>query len=212
MKLHLWILIGAAGALAGCSSVERSRDTANPAVSATTLAQQVCSGCHGVDGNSVSPAFPRLAGQQPAYIVNQLSGYRSQQRADPAGTRYMWGLSRNMTDAQIAEFADYFSQQTPKKSSAAAADEATMALGKKIFTEGIPNTQAIACVTCHGPAAQGAGTFPRLAYQHADYIVKQLNIFQKDRGREGTPMTAITHQLTAEQKTAVASYLQNFPD
>ncbi|HXN09805.1 MAG TPA: c-type cytochrome, partial [Steroidobacteraceae bacterium] len=96
------ILAAAFGvAAAGCTSLDRSRDLGNPAVPGTALAEQVCSLCHGVDGNSVSPAFPRLAGQQATYLKNQLVGFRSHHRADPAGTEYMWGLSHHLTDQQI---------------------------------------------------------------------------------------------------------------
>src|SRR5690242_17436766 len=86
---------------AACSNLERSRDLANPAVPGKVIAEQVCSACHGVDGNSTSPAFPRLAGQPATYIVNQLTNFRSHQRTDPAGSEYMWGLSRHLTDEQI---------------------------------------------------------------------------------------------------------------
>src|SRR5690349_13414424 len=88
-----------------CANTPRSRDTANPDVSGQTLAQQVCSNCHGVTGNSVSPNFPNLAAQQPAYLIAQLEGFRGQSRRDPAGFEYMWGLSRHLSDGQIRQLA-----------------------------------------------------------------------------------------------------------
>ena len=81
----------------GCGSIDRSRDLGNPRVSAVTLAQQVCSTCHGVTGNAVSPNFPNLAGQVAPYLVAQLDGFKSHNRHDPAGFEYMWGLSRSLT-------------------------------------------------------------------------------------------------------------------
>ena len=103
------LVFAAAGT--GCTNVERSRNLADPAVPGRVLAVQVCSACHGVDGNSVSPNFPRLAAQQPGYIVSQLTNFRTHQRSDPSGFRYMWGISRYLTDDQIAGLAEYFSKQ-----------------------------------------------------------------------------------------------------
>lgn len=102
MKISVIALIVAAALeCAGCANPERSRDLANPAVSAVTLAQQVCSNCHGLKGNSESPNFPNLAGQTETYFAAQLRGFKSHGRRDPAGFEYMWGLSRNLTEEQI---------------------------------------------------------------------------------------------------------------
>jgi cytochrome c553 len=214
MKHHRILMAVALSLIgAGCSNLERSRDLNNPNVPAKTIAQQVCSNCHGVDGNSVSPAFPQLAGQQAAYITSQLNNFRGHQRADPAGSEYMWGLSHHLSDAQIAGLAEYYSTQTPRRSAVPAADPKLLAAGAEIFEKGVPEQNVIACMACHGPKAQGVEAFPRLAYQHADYIVKQLSVFQNTQGgRPGTPMEFVAHQLTGENKEAVAAYLQAFPD
>jgi cytochrome c553 len=210
MKYSQIFLVLAMGVLgAGCSNIERSRDLANPQVSATTLVQQVCSLCHGIDGNSVSPIIPRLAGQSPDYIAAQLGNFRSHQRSDPPGYEYMWGLTRNLTDEQIKGLADYFSSQKPIAN--AAMDAQLMAAGKVIFENGVPEKEAAPCMACHGPTAQGMATFPRLAGQHQDYLVKQLHVFQETEGRPGTPMKQITHLLSDQEMEAVASYLQAFP-
>ena len=209
-KTLLTLAMGVAAIGSGCANLERSRDLANPNVPPAVTAVQVCSNCHGIDGNSVSPNFPRLAGQQTAYLVAQLKHFRSQERSDPPGFVYMWGLSHHLTDDQIKGLADYFARQVPKPN--AAVDARQMAAGKEIYEKGVPEQNVIACAACHGPKAQGIEAFPRLAYQHADYIVKQLDIFQNTQGRPGTPMELITHPLTGENKAAVAAYLQAFPD
>jgi cytochrome c553 len=121
----------------------------------------------------------------------------------------MWGLTRNLTDAQIAGLAEYFSSQKPIAN--AAADAQQMAAGKVIFENGVPEKEAAPCMACHGPSAQGMATFPRLAGQHQDYLVKQLHVFQETEGRPGTPMKQITHLLSDQEMEAVASYLQAFP-
>ena len=197
--------------LAGCSNIERSRDLGDPSVTGQTLAQQVCSNCHGVDGNSVSPAFPRLAGQQPAYITSQLVNFRSHARMDPPGYQYMWGLSRSLTDAQIAGLAAYYAAQPVRLAPSAPPNAKLMAVGQTIFEQGVPQENVIACSACHGPKGQGIEGFPRLANQHADYLVKQLNVFQNTQQRPGTPMEYVVHPLTGADKEAVATYLQSFP-
>jgi cytochrome c553 len=196
-------------ALSACTNLERSRDLANPDVSPVVTAMQVCSICHGLDGNSVSPNFPRLAGQVPGYIVAQLENFRSHQRSDPPGYQYMWGISHHLTDAQIQGLAEYFAKQVPQAN--AAMDAQLVAAGKVIFENGVPEKEAAPCMACHGPQAQGLGPFPRLANQHEDYLVKQLHVFQETEGRPGTPMKQITHLLSDQEMRAVAGYLQSFP-
>jgi cytochrome c553 len=205
LNITLAIAIAALGA--GCATLDRSRTLGNPAVPAVALAQQVCSNCHGLDGNSVSPNFPRLAAQQQAYTVSQLSGFRNHHRSDPAGFEYMWGLSRHLTDAQIQGIAAYFAAQAPAPNSPATA--AASALGKDIFEHGIPAKEIPPCGSCHGAQAEGNGAFPRLAGQHSDYLVKQLLVFQRtDERPEGAVMKTVAHLLSRADMDQVAGYLQ----
>jgi cytochrome c553 len=208
-RISLWPVLAILITAGGCANVERSRDLSNPNVAPAVTAMQVCSICHGIDGNSVSPNFPRLAGQAASYLVAQLENFRSHQRSDPPGFEYMWGISHHLTDDQIKGLADYFAQQIPKPN--AAVDAQLMAAGKVIFENGVPEKQAAPCLACHGPQAQGLASFPRLAGQHQDYLVKQLHVFQETEGRPGTPMKEITHLLSVQEMQAVAGYLQAFP-
>jgi len=194
---------------AGCANTERSRELGNPAVSATTLAQQVCSNCHGVTGNAVSPNFPNLAGQLDGYLVSQLNGFKSHDRKDPAGFEYMWGLSRGLDEAQIKGLAAYYAAQTPKRRPLEGSPAAIEA-GKAIFDNGVPAENVPACSSCHGAEGQGAGTFPRLAGQHADYVAKQLSVFQRGDDRpEGAAMKVVAHGLTPQNIHDVATYVQS---
>lgn len=203
------VLLFSAALGTGCANVERSRNLADPAVPGRVLAVQVCSACHGVDGNSVSPNFPRLAGQQADYLVKQLKDFRSRQRSDPPGPWFMWGISRNLTDDQIAGIAEYFSKQVPSPN--AAGDATLIAAGRQIYENGIPQEKVLPCSGCHGARGEGVGGFPRLAYQHAYYVERQLEVFQNTQGRPGTPMESITHPLTGGDKKSIAEYLQAFP-
>ena len=203
------LAIAIAALAAGCATPERSRTLNDPAIAPTTIAQQVCSNCHGIDGNSVSPNFPRLAGQQEAYLEEELTDFRSHARTDPPGFEYMWGLSRHLTDGQIKGLAAYFSAQKPVPD--APAEPALAARGKDIFEHGVPSKNIPPCASCHGQQGEGAGTFPRIAYQHADYVVKQLIVFQRtDERPHAELMKTVSHQLTEEDMKAAAAYLQAF--
>jgi len=205
LTLPLALAIVALGA--GCSSLDRSRNLANPAVSGQTLAQQVCSNCHGIDGNSVSSNFPNLAAQQKDYLISQLDGFRKQSRRDPAGSKYMWGLSHNLTDKQMDEVAAYFAAR--KVVSPGAGDPLQAARGQQIFEEGSTAQQTPPCKACHGEQGAGDTIFPRIAYQHADYVVKQLDVFQRTNQRPSGPlMKVVAHGLTRQDMIDVAQYLQ----
>jgi cytochrome c553 len=206
-RLTLPLALATVVLCAGCSSVDRSRNLADPDVSGKTLAQQVCSNCHGVDGNSVSPNFPNLAAQPKDYLVAQLNGFRTPGRSDPASFEYMWGLSHHLTDKQIGELADYFAAQ--KVVSPGAGKPLQAARGKQIFEEGIAAKGTPSCTACHGADGTGNGMFPRIAYQHADYIFKQLDVFKRTNLRpEGAVMKVVAHGLAKQDMKDVAQYLQ----
>ncbi len=205
------VVLALAAVAAGCTtSPERSRNLADPNVTGKTLAQQVCSNCHGIDGNSVSPNFPKLAEQPDEYIVDQLTRFRNHRRADPEGFEYMWGISRHLTDDQIKGLAAYFSTQ--KSRPLAPGNPKQIAEGRTIFDTGLPAQGVPPCSTCHGDHGQGNGQFPRVAYQHSDYVIKQLTVFQRtDQRPDGVAMKAITHSLSDKNMEAVAAYLQQMP-
>lgn len=207
-SLTLTLVLLAIGA--GCTSIERSRSLANPSTPAKTLALQVCSNCHGVDGNSISPNFPKLAEQQEEYLIAQLNQFRNHRREDPPGFIYMWGISRHLTDDQIKDLAAYFAAQ--KSVSPGRGDPKLVEEGKQIFESGLPAQSVPPCSTCHGDHGQGNGQFPRVADQHADYAVKQLTVFQQTEQRPaGVAMKVVTHSLSRQNMEAVAAYLQEMP-
>lgn len=160
MKAFSLLPIAAVLTLAsGCSNIERSRSLANPATPAKTIAQQVCSNCHGMHGVAINPNFPNLAAQQPVYLTAQLKEFRGHNRLDPAGFEYMWGLSRSLTDAQIKGLADYYAAQTPV-SPGLIGNQTLVEEGRTVFTKGVPEKKIPACTTCHGPKGEGNAQFP----------------------------------------------------
>ncbi|MGF6781369.1 c-type cytochrome [Paraburkholderia sp. GAS334] len=208
-KLAQFVSLGMLLAGSGCHDLERSRAVDNPAVAGKTIALQVCSNCHGVNGVSVSPTFPKLAGQRREYLVDQLTDFKTHARTDPNAKRFMWGFT-HLSEAQIDELATYFSSQQPAMGEPG--DRALMGEGKAIFVSGLPDKGVASCASCHGQHGEGTSQFPRLAGQHADYIVKQLLVFQRTEQRpRGGPMKAVCANMSDEDMHAVAAYLEAFP-
>ena len=192
-----------------CQDLEHSRQVDNPLVPGKTIALQVCSNCHGVNGVSISPTFPKLAGQQKEYLVDQLTDFKSHTRADPNAQRFMWGFT-HLTDMQIDELATYFSSQSPVMG--VASDPALIEEGRAIYHSGMPGKGVAACVACHGQHGEGMNQFPRLAGQHADYVMKQLEVFQQTETRpRGAPMKAVCTNMSERDMRAVAAFVEAFP-
>ncbi len=170
------------------------------------LAETTCALCHGVTGHSISPTFPNLAGQTDTYLQTQLHAFRDQTRADPDALSYMWGMAAQLSDATIQAIASYYAVQAPSR--AKTGDARLMARGKQIFEEGVISQGIPACATCHGLQARGNDVFPRLAGQHADYLVKQALVIQ--RGLRASPiMHDVIKDLSHDQLRAVAAYLES---
>lgn len=191
--------------LASCSSPERSRALGDPNISGKTIAQQVCSTCHGADGNSASPQYPKLAGQRDEYIMQQLKNFENHIRTDRLAIEIMSGMSRDISAKQAQEIADYFSNQTLTKDSRKTVADTSK--GKELFQNGIPERGITACAACHGPEAKGQFAYPRLAGQHKEYLVKQLHVFKDTQGRPNTPMEFVIKNLSEKEIDQVSTYL-----
>jgi cytochrome c553 len=204
-KFFVAMMFGAAFVLAACSTSERSRTLGDPDVRGRTIAQQVCSTCHGVDGNSVSPQYPKLAGQTEIYIAQQLKSFDHHLRTDRLAIEIMAGMSRDISISQTKEIAEYFASQ--KLINEPYVGSADTSKGKDIFENGIPDRGLPACASCHGPEAKGQLNFPRLAGQHKAYLVKQLHVFKDTHGRPNTPMDFVIKNLSEKEIEHVATYL-----
>lgn len=165
-----------------------------------------CANCHGKTGLSVSPTFPNLAAQTAPYIELQLHAFKDQTRADPDAQAYMWGMASQLDDAAISGLAAYFAGQpaAPGKGG----DVPLIVQGKKIFTQGVVDSGIPACASCHGALAQGNGPFPRLAGQHAPYLLKQLLAIQNVL-RTAPVMHGVIKDLTRDQMQAVVAYVES---
>ncbi|PJK35532.1 cytochrome c4 [Pseudomonas sp. S10E 269] len=168
----------------------------------------VCGACHGPDGNSPAPNFPKLAGQGERYLTKQLHDIKDGKRT----VLEMTGLLTNLSDQDLADLAAYFASQ---KGSVGAADPKLVARGEKLFRGGDLEKGLPACTGCHSPNGAGiaAAGFPHLSGQHATYIAKQLTDFRKEeagRANDGDAaiMRTIARKLSHEDIAAVSSYIQ----
>jgi len=208
-RAHRLPLLAVTVALSVAAATVRGNEPdASARVHAERSAITVCATCHGARGNSTQPKFPRLAGQNPRYLAAQLKGFRSQTRGDPDAVSYMWGMAREFDDAMIEALASYYSQQQPEPS--AAPNSAQLERGREIYEHGVASHGVPACISCHGADAHGTQDFPRLAGQHAQYILKQLASFQSSM-RDVAVMRGVAQNLRTAEMQSVAAYLQAQP-
>jgi len=197
--------------LAIVTASARAESNAASAVSAPVLKAKTdyCKTCHGLQGQGFRGSFPmpRLAGQQPEYIANQLQAFIDQRRTNPV----MFGVAHVLDPAMVKALSEYFKSLDPKPLGGASNGDA--AEGKKIYEEGLPSASVPPCASCHGPDAKGADAFPRLAGQLPDYILRKLTNWDKERGQNkekpdnSAIMQPIAHDLTEAQIKAVAAYV-----
>ena len=167
----------------------------------------VCAACHGDEGHSVVPVYPRLAGQMPLYTIAQLRDFRAQTRAESDWQAYMWGISALLDDETIAGLAAYYAEQKPAPGKPGIAK--LVEAGRKIYEQGISVRGVRACASCHGDNAEGASVFPRLAGQHAEYVVRQLKVFRTRLRPHGVIMADESRNLTDDELRALAQYVQS---
>jgi cytochrome c553 len=208
--VHALVLVTGTVALSlGDSAVAADEPDATARAYAQKIAITVCGTCHGPHGNSMHPKFPRLAGQNAHYLAAQLKAFRAQTRGDPDAIGYMWGMAGELDDATVDALAGYYSGQKPEASSAGR-DAAKAARGREIYEHGIAAEGVPACSSCHGLDAHGLQEFPRLAGQHAQYVLKQLASFQSSM-RNVAIMHGVAQNLRLPEMQAVAAYLEAQP-
>lgn len=170
-----------------------------------------CKTCHGLDGQGFRGSFPmpRLAGQQPEYLANQLQAFIERRRTNPV----MFNVAHVLDPSMVKALAAYFQSLNPKPLGGGGISATLVPDGKKIYEDGVPSANVPPCASCHGPQARGADAFPRLAGQLPDYIYRKLTNWDKERGQDkerpdnSAIMQPIAHELTEAQVKAVAAYV-----
>jgi cytochrome c553 len=159
-----------------------------------------CAACHGADGNSTNPEWPKLAGLGQQYIVKELKAFKSGERKNPLMTPQAQGLS----EQDMQDLGAFYASLTMQPGGA---DEQLVRAGEQIYRGGIPAKGVPACAACHGPTGAGnapAG-YPRIGGQHAVYMSQELAAYRSGE-RQGPMMNDIASQLTDDEIRAVASY------
>ena len=190
------------------AAVVAAQALAQDAAKAQNIANQVCAACHAADGNSATPANPKIAGQIPEYTHKQLMDYKAQGGKKPARENpIMTGMVANLSEADMKGLAAYYGGQKLKP--AAAADKELAAAGQKLWRGGNAASGIPACAGCHGPNGAGIpAQYPRVAGQYAEYIVVQLKAF-KEGARANDPngmMRGVAARMTDREIRAVAEY------
>ena len=169
---------------------------------------EYCKTCHGLSGEGYRGYYPmpRLAGQQPQYLENQLRAFIERRRTNPI----MANVAHSLSSPMLSSLAQHFRNLNPRPLGGAPRNN--LALGKKIYEEGLPESNVPACSACHGAEGKGQNEIPRLAGQLYPYTVGQLTGWKKERGQGSAVdtsaiMAPTAHNLTPSQVEAVAAYV-----
>lgn len=162
----------------------------------------VCAACHGPDGNSLIPDYPKLAQQHPEYLVKQLQEFKSGKRQNAI----MLGFSSTLSDEDMRNISYWVA--TKKSAPGTAADPDLIAQGKRIYLGGVLERNIPACSGCHGPTAAGIPSqYPRLSGQQVSYVVSQLTTFRSGERNNNLQMTGVAAKLNDREIKAVAEYV-----
>ncbi len=195
-------------AVVAVTSVSAFAAEAKPTVAKPDLAKgeasygAVCAACHGVDGNSGTPAYPKLSQQHPEYLVKQLQEFKSDKRSNAI----MKGFASMLSDEDMKNIAYWVASKKAKPGTAK--DKELVTLGERIYRGGIADRQVPACAGCHSPNGAGIpAQYPRLSGQHADYAVAQLTAFRDGVRKNSLQMTQIAAKMNDREIKAVADYV-----
>jgi cytochrome c553 len=208
MKLIAHLLIAASLAVVSLSSFseeakpEAAKVTKPDLVKGEATYTAVCAACHGADGNSGTPAYPKLAHQHPEYLVKQLQEFKSGKRANAI----MSGFAGTLADEDMKNVAYWLTSQKPK--AGFAKDKELVTLGEKIYRGGIADRQVPACAGCHSPNGAGIPSqYPRLSGQQSEYTAAQLVAFRDGVRKNSLPMSQVAAKMNDREIKAVADYI-----
>ncbi len=201
MTSHLFGRIAALALLAAPLAAD-----AGDASKAISLSANLCASCHGEDGNSMVPMFPKLASQQAVYLLRELKDYKSGKRVSEVMQPIVSGLS----DDDLANLAAFYASQ--KAAPGTVAEPALLPVGKTLYLKGNPKIGIPSCESCHEEDGAGAGKFPRVASQHVDYALEQFRLYAAGKRTNGARvMQAIAERMTEQETRAIAEYMASMP-
>jgi cytochrome c553 len=187
-----------------CLTVSALPSMAEGDVAAGKVKSAQCAACHGVDGNSSEPSFPKLAGQAESYLYKQLIDFTS-------GARESLIMAPMIAGITAQDFADMSAYYASMKANVGSVSEAFIAQGQTLYRAGNKETGVPACMACHGPNGLGmpAAVWPALSGQHALYTETQLEAFANgDRKNDpNSMMQDIATRLSVDERKAVSAYI-----
>jgi cytochrome c553 len=206
MNIKFALLFTAAGILLSATQL-RAQSLVGGSAEAGKANSVTCTACHGAEGNSSSPMWPNLAGQNAPYLLAQLRAFKEGSRSDPLMTSQAMLLS----DEEMADLAVYF--ESLPGAVQAVADASQLDRGQSLYRGGNLEEKTSACLACHGPSGRGnpAAKYPALRGQHATYTAKQLNDYANAaRTSDGKTriMQDIAARLSKQDIAALSSYVQ----
>lgn len=176
-----------------------------PALAGESAAVRNCTWCHGAEAQGYTVA-PRLAGQQPQYIMSQIQSFHEHTRDNPFSRQYMWSAVAALSPAAARDLANYLASIPPKPANDG--HSALASKGKRIFMEGIPEANIVSCYACHGPNGEGVRDIPRLGGLAYFYVKARLEQWgQGYHSTAGSPMPLVASHLGLDEIEALASYL-----
>ena len=194
----VWSLVGLWLGTAASAAPLAAADLAR----AAEIVEGKCAICHGVDGESSSPLFPRLSAQHARYIERQLSDYQSGRRKNDT----MQSMVADLAPADMRLIGAYF--QSKPAEAHPVADPELAEVGRYLYQRGNPLSGVAACAACHGADGQGNERMPRVGGQHAQYVERQLKAFSKrERTNDNAVMHTVAAKLTELEVKAVAAFI-----
>lgn len=169
-----------------------------------TIIATVCAACHGPDGNSPEPAFPKLAGLNAEYVVRELKNFKAGDRH----SEVMAPIIASLDPDDFKAFGAYFSAQ--KRVPGKVRDPAAADAGAKLYRDGDEQRGIPSCGGCHGSEAEGGKRFPRLAGQHREYLIEQMKNFRSGKRdyAAARSMREVAKRMSDDDINATAEYLQ----
>lgn len=191
-------------ALAALSGMPALADTKADQARAEEIVSGRCFMCHGMEGESASAIFPRLAGQHAEYVARQLDDFKSGKRKSET----MKSQVEDLTPEEMKALGVFFENRKVAAKPAAGTDTEILAVGRYIFDHGNAYSGVPGCASCHGAKGYGTAQLPRLAGQHPRYIEDQLKQFNKrERTNDNAVMHTVASKLSELETHAVAEYV-----
>ena len=201
-KISKRIALGLALCVTGIVTAYAAKKVVGDPSKAEPIVTESCQGCHGMDGNSPIPNFPKLAGQNAVYLLHELQEFKAEHRIIESMQPFMASLS----DEDMANLALYFAAQTPAPGVVTRPE--LVAKGKEIYFNGNADTGVPSCDGCHEEDGHGSGKYPRIAGQNVEYTQESFQSYATDIRKNGVKaMRTVAHRLTQEEIDALAQYL-----